>query len=1270
MADKTTYLVPGFHSDVVWLEDQRDYAVSLMGDMGQNLQICRADPHYGVFLHELTYVKPYLDVHPEERDEVKRWIAEGRIGLGGSHSQPTEAVISGEGLIRNILYGRLYHEGQLGDRPRIYMPWDVFGHCAQLAQILAKSRFDGCIWSKNIRGAQPVFWHVALDGTRLLFKRMDYGFPAWREEEFLEAIEACFAEIASLGLSTDCRLDATDFKPPSSWFAGRCGELRERAGHAVVVSGKGHEMWLDRTLDDVLEGRALLPVTARDFEWHHQGTAVSRIEFKIANRLAENLIVEAEKLATFAWLLGAKYPDVALDKAWRQVLFGQHHDGITGPCCDRSYLDLMLGYREALELAHEVVERSAVGIASAVDARPLDPEAVPVVVLNSLNWSRIEPVRARVAFDAPVESVEVVGPEGAVPAQVLSSGGRGELDLLFIASGVPGVGYSTYEVRPSAGATPRERPVPGTTIENEYFQVTADPTHGGLTSIYDKIEGREVLNTVAGFGNELVALAEKPDRGEPAWECYTTGPKRFSREYNAKVTAYEGPARKRLVIRGEMKDSGREQIVTLHEGVARIDFETRITNYRGEHDLFVVTFPVDVRGAEPVFEDRFGATTKRRSRGKLDFRFHQWRNYSDCGARRCYQWIDLSGCARVRLGDGRGVTFGMTNIVTSHAPEAVEAAYTLQDALIRCGVPVTPSYDDCDWPRRSALPHEDGLMPRPDDFNADLNLGTSFRIAIRLGDDNTYVNDVLAQLDDAVQRRLEERVAARGAAVLLTYDREMPSDWPPLPVLIVVAGEAEALARLVAGLAADLEDGSLDIAPEACAVEGLPDLDDYGVALLNTGNCLASVENDDTLVLFLMHTAAWGGTPWGKDRLDWFLVPEHKTHTFHYSLVPHHGDWREAGIARAGYEFNNPLRGVATEPSAGPLPPAGHLLEVGGGVILSALKPRGNPTAALSAGIHDPADGIIVRVYEPEGVATTATIRAPWPAVRAERTNLLEEPSGDDLGEAHGYVELPVAGFGVETAAVVLERPDCVPLDGVVLGREREVAEVIHFRHWDHNAGAEPLGYSPVAIALSGEVKRGIHIRQGGVTVNTVRVSVANNLTDAPISGSVELVAPTGWHTVPSSIRYELGPGEHLSAPVLVCFDEGRRDAGDRRGLLKARTEYGGAVYQDVLDVGGPTDLDWHVHRRSDCVLLELSNHATDAIEGQAFLVTPLELFGDCAAPYALGCAGPREQYFALDPGQRIVLTFRGEEWAPGVIRSGWGVVKIAYNGRVFYKPV
>ncbi len=88
----------------------------------------------------------------------------------------------------------------------------------------------------------------------------------------------------------------------------------------------------------------------------YTGKDVSFIDTKQANRLAENVLLDAEAFATIASLDGARYPTEAIDKAWRQLLFNAHHDGITGSESDQVYLDLLGGWREAWELGRGVLD--------------------------------------------------------------------------------------------------------------------------------------------------------------------------------------------------------------------------------------------------------------------------------------------------------------------------------------------------------------------------------------------------------------------------------------------------------------------------------------------------------------------------------------------------------------------------------------------------------------------------------------------------------------------------------------------------------------------------------------------------------------------------------------------------------------------------------------------------------------------------------------------------------------------------------------------------
>jgi hypothetical protein len=1270
MAQRTcTYVVPGFHSDVVWLEDQRDYAVSLLGDMHQNLQILRVDPHYGVFLHELTYLKPYLDTHPEALPEVRRWIQQGRIGTGGSHSQPTETVIGGEGIVRNILYGRWYHEGVLGDQPWIYMPWDVFGHTAQLGQILRKSRFRGCIWSKDIRGALAVFWHLALDGEPLLFKRMGYWFPSDDPDTFLKAIDEFFQEMHSLGFTADCRLDCVDFKPPTAWIAGRCEELAKRE-HAVIISGIGHEQWFEHAFRQHEERTVSIPVTARDYEWHHQGTGLSRIELKIANRLAEQSLQQAEFFATVAHLLGAEYPDKALDKAWRQLLFNQHHDGIAGPSCDRAFLDMMAGYCEALELAHDVRTRSLRYICDQTDtaytAPP--PTVIALQVHNALNWSRTDAVRVTLRFPKAVNGFRIEDSEGnTVPCQLESPNPPRlplrEAEVTLLAKDIPPMGFRTYRVVETDTLPPVPQLIPGYTIENEFFCVTADPQlGGGLSSIYDKQAGREVLNLQAGPGNEIVALLEKADRAEPAWECYTLGPKWFSRDYAATVQAWQGTVQSRLLIRGAMRSCEREQVVALTQGVRRIDFATQLQRYRGENELFVVTFPVNVQNAEPVFEERFGAITKRKSKGKLDFRFHQWRNYSECGARHACQWVDLSGAAWVRFTDDQQRPFGMCHLVSSHHPASVQAAYTLQRALIRKGIPCTPVYDDFDAARRLALPLEDTILPFPNNPNEDLPLGMSFRILISLNGDNAMLADLLEHLSPTQADRLRAMLREE-QGVALVEDPFMPDGWQPLPVLVIAAREEASLQAMVQQLATQLEETARITLPTSANLVQHPlPADDYGIALVNTGNVLNAVENDDTMVLFLMHTAAWGYTPWGQpDRLPFVFIPEHKTHLFRYSLYPHRGSWREAQVARVGWEVNNPLQAAQGMLHGGALPLDYSFLQVDAThVVVTALKPADNPTGRFEThSVDAESKGIVVRLYDPTGFGETVRLRWHTGIESAHHANLLEEPL-QPLEVQQDAVSFRLDSFAIET--FLLKPKPFTPKGGRrVLGATAEPVQPVYVRYWQHNLGADPIGYLPVVVSLRGEVKTGIHIAQGGVTINTLEVGVVNNLRDRNAAGTVRLVVPEGWHTVPAEIPFDLPAGEAMVWKVLLCFDTPRRT-----GVVRAQLEWDGQTFEDVLEVGREYFPEWEMDVERNALVVRLRNSTDDLIQGAVQVITPLETWGDAVGVYRLTSGAKHTQGFRLPSDGRVELRFEGEP-PPG---RGFIIVKVMAHGRVEYRQL
>ncbi len=1265
---KAQYLTPGFHSDVVWLEDQRDYAEVLMGCARQYLDGCRADPGYGVFLHELTYLKPYIDTNPGEADYIRMLIQEGRVGTGGAHSLPSETIISGEGIIRNIIQGRRYHEDFLGDRPWVLMLWDIFGHVSQIPQIALGCRFRAVIWSKNIRGARPLFYQLGPDGSKVLVRRMSYSLPNEGMERDLEFLRSCIPEMESLGLPADLRLDCNDFRPPRAWVIGRTSWLAS-LDPPIIVSGQAHRRFFEDVFRAERRGELFIPTVARDFEWHHQGTGVAHIDLKILNRLCENSLVNAEKLAAFASLMGAEYPWHALDKAWRQVLFAQHHDAITGPCCDRSYFDLMDGYRDALELAWQVIDNSAAYLARAINTAR-DGALACLVVFNTLNWQRTDIAEAEISFGRPVRSFALIDAAGReVPFEIIEANetARGVKSArVRMLVTVPGLGYTTVWAIPSDRPLPRVQKLPAADtveIENEFYRLRITKAcGGGIESLYDKQLGRELINSEVGPGNELISIEEDiADHPEPPWEVMTKvgGQRYHSRDFPARLEVFQGPVTTRVRVSGRFKDCRRVQEIVLIRGLRRIEFITELHRYRGKEHLHVIAFPVKVPGAVPVFDDRFSCLVKRKSRGYMDFRTWQWRNYSDCGARHLYQWIDFSHSAAIRFGGGAAVALGPVSVVIPEDRDVEEAAYPLQEALIRLGVPCTIFYDTCERDRRRNLPHQDSVMPEQTP-NEDLPWGTAFRFILDVGGRNSYLRQLLQKLPASARRKISAQRKQNGAAIAFVYERDIemdlwdeptPHPWPPLPTVIISAEDEDALRRAVADLAAKFAEGPVAELPAECNLEGPQDLADFGIALLNRGTPLCSVENNDTMALIFMHSVRWS-----RAHLDFKPVAEHKTHRFEYALYPHAGTWREGRVPWAAYEYNNRLLAVQADASPGELPAEGQLLSLSDSVIITALKAEGYPLAAFDSP-PDRVERLALRFYEPLGRQCRVRLSTAWGIEAAWRANMLEEPQRE-LKPRDGRLSLRAGGFAIET---LLIKPGQAPQAGPAqLGPKAEPIQPVYFKHWEHNNGAAPIGYAPLGINLRAiDLRTDTHVRQGGWTVNRIGVALVNN-TSEQIEGVVRFVVPDGWRVEPAELPFTIGPRASGWLPVTLLFESDLR-----RGAVRAQVEYEGQTYEAVLEVGEPAQIDWQIRRTARGAQVIARTDYPHPIDAEVTVVVPHELWGRIVEGAEMGLVEPRKAKLTVQPGKPARLNIQVAAEA-----DAWLTVKLAYHGRVDYKQI
>ncbi len=149
------------------------------------------------------------------------------------------------------------------------------------------------------------------------------------------------------------------------------------------------------------------------------------------------------------------YPAESLDKAWRQLAYGAHHDAITGTESDQVYLDLLAGWREAWQRG-DAARRDAIAfLAGSGSGSGPGPAGLAVTVANGLARTRDGMATATVRLAAPGSVwLTVLDPVSAAPLPALAEGTQwhddgslAEVTLTFRATGVPALGFKRYPLR-------------------------------------------------------------------------------------------------------------------------------------------------------------------------------------------------------------------------------------------------------------------------------------------------------------------------------------------------------------------------------------------------------------------------------------------------------------------------------------------------------------------------------------------------------------------------------------------------------------------------------------------------------------------------------------------------------------------------------------------------------------------------------------------------------------------------------------------------------
>jgi alpha-mannosidase len=578
------------------------------------------------FCHTSPALYAWIEEHrPALFDRIQTQVASGRWEVvGGMWIEPDLNLISGESIARQIIYGQRYVQAKFGQVSKVAWLPDTFGFCQQLPQFLKLGQIDYFVtqkflWNDTNQFPHQIFWWQSPDGSKVL---------SYMSAPIGEGIEP--VKIAEYGRKWQEGTGDNN----ALWLCGVGDHGGGPTRDMLLVQQRWQTSplcpaWNFTTVENYLAPRATedLPVWADELYLEfHRGCYTTHADQKRSNRQAEDALYQAELWTTIEGILTGHcktHPEI--ERAWKLALFNQFHDILPGSAIQPVYVTANQEWQEAANITDYLISLATMEIACHVDtSAPPHPEALPLIVFNSLNWTRSSVV------EWPIHSSKEFYQLWDCAGNVLPTD-----DLvgssIGLVTNIPGVGYSLFWLVPVA--TLPEPVLPNHwCLENPYLKVIIDPQTGDIQSLFDRQQQLEILSHP---GNQLLAYT---DAGQ-YWDAWNIDPNYAQHPLpEAKLLSitwlHDGLVEQRLQVKRRIGKSTFTQVYLLGTQSRRLDIETTV-DWQEEHILVKAYFPLVCSAANVTCEvpcgviDRPTVPTTPEEKAKWEIPAYRWVDLTD-----------------------------------------------------------------------------------------------------------------------------------------------------------------------------------------------------------------------------------------------------------------------------------------------------------------------------------------------------------------------------------------------------------------------------------------------------------------------------------------------------------------------------------------------------------------------------------------------------------------------------------------------------------------
>ena len=425
---RIAHYVPSTHWDREWYEPFQGFRMRLVSMVDEVLEMFDTDPGFTSFDMDgqVIPVYDYLEIRPENRENIAGYVQEGRLKLGPWYVLPDEWLVSGESLVRNLQFGIECAESFGAPSSRAGFVCDMFGHTGQLPQIFDQMGLPAAfVW----RGTHESELHghfnwKAPDGSMIpayRFGRIGYcsyaidvrGIRKSTPFNIGDAVDRLVTFVSTEAQRSKINpillfdgADHLEIEPKTSELLARANEALEPQGIRIEHST------LDNYIDELLEERSKIEKTvigelrepgrdpvAVDEQWLIPGVLSSRIHLKQKNAECEDELCQwTEPFSSFAAEYGHGYPDGYLRTAWKHLFENHPHDSICGCSIDQVHQDMLYRFDQSIGISSRLTVQALKAIAVCTVSEGLPDGSIMLALFNATAIPIDEPVD----FDIPL----------------------------------------------------------------------------------------------------------------------------------------------------------------------------------------------------------------------------------------------------------------------------------------------------------------------------------------------------------------------------------------------------------------------------------------------------------------------------------------------------------------------------------------------------------------------------------------------------------------------------------------------------------------------------------------------------------------------------------------------------------------------------------------------------------------------------------------------------------------------------------------------------